>query len=167
MTLQEFNQLSETEAARHLFNCCGSTTWVRNMMQHFPFGTFGMFKVKADEAWAKTKEEDWREAFTHHPRIGDLNSLKEKFASTQHWASGEQGKVGESVQEVLLELQMMNDLYLKKFRYIFIICATGKTAEEMLQALKQRINNTPDQEIYLAAEEQRKIMHLRIEKLFA
>ncbi len=167
MTFQEFNQLSGSDAARHLFNCCGSTAWVSNMMQHFPFGSLVMLQVKTDEAWSKTNEENWREAFTHHPRIGDLNSLKEKFASTQHWASGEQGKVGESAEEVLMELQVMNDAYLNKFGYIFIICATGKSAEEMLQALKQRINNTPEQEIYIAAEEQRKIMHLRIEKLFA
>jgi 2-oxo-4-hydroxy-4-carboxy-5-ureidoimidazoline decarboxylase len=107
------------------------------------------------------------EAFSHHTKIGDLKSLQEKFSATKEWASGEQQSVSAATDQVLIELKELNEAYENKFGYIFIICATGKSAEEMLSALKQRILNDGEDELKIAAEEQRKIMHLRINKLFA
>jgi 2-oxo-4-hydroxy-4-carboxy-5-ureidoimidazoline decarboxylase len=119
----------------------------------------------AEEQWWLCSEDDWKEAFTHHPRIGDLASLKEKFAGTAAWASGEQSGALSASDETLKALAEANRLYEEKFGYIFIVCATGKPAEEMLALLKERLNNNPEEEIRIAADEQNKITRLRIEKL--
>ena len=106
------------------------------------------------------------EAFSHHPKIGDLSSLEKKFASTKEWASGEQSNVQTAAKETLIKLAEGNDAYLEKFGYIFIICASGKSADEMLSALETRLQNEHKKELYLAANEQNKITHIRLNKLF-
>ncbi|MEP7264855.1 MAG: 2-oxo-4-hydroxy-4-carboxy-5-ureidoimidazoline decarboxylase [Bacteroidota bacterium] len=166
MNIQQFNQQEKTKAKQQLFNCCGSTTWTESMLEMMPFYSVEEMQICADEVWKATKETDWKEAFTHHPVIGDLKSLKEKFASTLNFTTSEQAGVKEATDDVLMELQRMNEKYQKKYGYIFIICATGKSAGEMLSALKERMENNPEREIRIAAEEQHKIIHLRIEKLF-
>ena len=110
-------------------------------------------------------ESDWQEAFTHHPQIGDRESLKKKFASTAGWAGNEQSGTATATEDVLDELAEYNHQYREKFGYIFIVCATGKTALEMLTMLKQRIENSRETEILIAAGEQAKITRLRLEKL--
>jgi 2-oxo-4-hydroxy-4-carboxy-5-ureidoimidazoline decarboxylase len=119
----------------------------------------------AEEQWWQCSEADWKEAFAHHPKIGDIDSLKKKFASTAAWASGEQSGVNAAGDEIIKALAEGNRLYEEKFGYIFIVCATGKTAKEMLELLQERIKNDPGEEIKIAAEEQNKITKLRIEKL--
>ena len=119
----------------------------------------------AEDEWWKCRQADWKEAFTHHPKIGDIDSLRKKFASTADWASGEQSGVNKATEETILALAEGNKLYEEKFGFIFIICATGKSAEEMLAQLQQRLQNEPDEEIIIAADEQNKITKLRIEKL--
>lgn len=166
MTIEEFNQQKKAETKQQVLNCCGSTAWTEMMLEMMPFYSVEEMHICADEAWRSTKEADWKEAFTHHPKIGDLKSLKEKFASTLNFTTGEQAGVKEAGDDVLMELQKMNDAYLKKYGYIFIICATGKSADEMLTALKERMENNAERELKIAAGEQQKIMHLRIEKLF-
>jgi len=123
-----------------------------------------MFAV-AGETWNKLTPGDWKEAFSHHPKIGDIKSLRQKFASTAQWAEGEQSGVAQTSERVLRELAEGNNLYEAKFGYIFIVCATGKGAEEMLEMLNRRLSNYPEEEIRIAAEEQRKITRLRLEKL--
>lgn len=118
----------------------------------------------AEEQWWLCSEDDWKEAFRHHPKIGDLDSLRKKFSSDQ-WAAGEQGAVAAAAAATLEALAEGNRLYEEKFGYIFIVCASGKTAEEMLEMLKERLQNTPEEEIKIAADEQNKITKLRIEKL--
>lgn len=118
----------------------------------------------AEEQWWLCSEDDWKEAFRHHPKIGDLDSLRKKFSSDQ-WAAGEQGAVAAAAAATLEALAEGNRLYEEKFGYIFIVCASGKTAEEMLEILKERLQNTPEEEIKIAADEQNKITKLRIEKL--
>jgi 2-oxo-4-hydroxy-4-carboxy-5-ureidoimidazoline decarboxylase len=122
--------------------------------------------AKAKEKWYECKEKDWLQAFEHHPKIGDLNSLKIKFADTTAWASDEQSEVNRAAHKILEDLARGNDDYEKKFGYIFIVCATGKTAKEMLDLLKARLLNDTEDEIKIAAEEQNKITKLRLEKLF-
>jgi 2-oxo-4-hydroxy-4-carboxy-5-ureidoimidazoline decarboxylase len=107
------------------------------------------------------------EAFTHHPKIGDAKSLAEKFATTKEWASNEQSGVNEASILTLNKLAEGNKAYEEKFGYIFIVCATGKSASEMLSLLESRITNTPEVEIEIAMREQNKITHLRIDKLFS
>ena len=120
----------------------------------------------AEEKWYECTEDDWKEAFSHHPRIGDLDALRIKFANDQ-FASNEQGSINEASTEVLKEIAHANKAYEEKFGYIFIVCASGKSAEEMLNLLRARLANSPAQEIGVAMDEQNKITKLRLEKLFS
>jgi 2-oxo-4-hydroxy-4-carboxy-5-ureidoimidazoline decarboxylase len=166
VNIETFNQLSFEEKQAALFKCCGSNTWSKQLARK-NFSSLTELKSASDEIWNSLSENDWREAFSHHPKIGDVESLKEKFASTAHWASNEQSGVNDAGAHVLEELRLSNELYEKKFGYIFIVCATGKTAEEMLDLLKKRLINNPAFEGRVSAQEQNKITHLRLDKLFA
>lgn len=166
MTIAEFDNLKDEKKKELLTQCCGSSAWVNKMLDCFPVEDLVDLEENAEEKWYECSEKDWREAFEHHPKIGDVNSLKAKFSNTKSWAEGEQSGVQNTSDEVLKELAEYNERYQKKFGYIFIVCATGKSAEEMLGLLKQRINNNPDTEIKIAAEEQNKITKIRLEKLF-
>lgn len=165
MTLHELNILSKKQLIAELTKCCGSSAWVNRMLSFFPADDMVELLEDAEEQWWKCSEDDWKEAFTHHPKIGDIDSLRKKFASTAAWASGEQVGVQAASEQVLSALAEGNRLYEEKFGYIFIVCATGKSAEEMLQLLQERLNNEPEKEIEIAADEQNKITKLRIEKL--
>jgi 2-oxo-4-hydroxy-4-carboxy-5-ureidoimidazoline decarboxylase len=167
MTIAEFNLLSETERYDALFKCCGSKAWANLMLTVFPVDSLADLLISADEKWAQCEEEDYLEAFTHHPKIGDKNSLKEKFAATAAWASNEQSGVNTAPDDVIDALAKGNQDYEEKFGYIFIVCATGKSASEMLWLLESRLPNDPDKEIEIAAGEQAKITRIRLEKLFA
>ena len=120
---------------------------------------------RSEEIWYSLDKTDWLEAFKHHPKIGDINSLKEKYSGSKDIAKNEQSGVKEASMVTLTELSKFNDDYEKKFGYIFIVCATGKSAEEMLSLIKARIKNDPADEIKIAMEEQNKITKLRLEKL--
>ena len=165
MTLPELNQLSVSELREALFTCCGSSAWVNELAKIFPIESKETLFEQAEIIWFACSESDWREAFTHHPKIGDINSLREKFASMKVWAEGEQSGVSTASQQVLEDLAEGNRLYEEKFGYIFIVCATGKTASEMLGILKARLPNSPETEIRVAAQEQAKITKIRLEKL--
>ncbi len=119
----------------------------------------------AEEQWFGCNEADWKEGFAHHPKIGDLESIGKKYASTAQWALGEQSGVRTATQQTISALAEGTGLYEKKFGYNFIVCATGKSAEEMLEMLQSRLTNTPENEIRIAADEQNKITQLRLEKL--
>ena len=168
MTLKELNQLPESDLADALRKCCGSTTWVDNMLAIFPVADEKTLMEGANNVWNKLSEFDWREAFTHHPKIGgDVAALREKFASTSTWAEGEQAAVRQASQVILEALAAGNAEYEQKFGYIFIVCATGKSAEEMLALLQARLPNKPEDELKIAGGEQDKITHIRLEKLLA
>lgn len=137
------------------------------MAQRFPFQNQEELFAAAEEIWFKLLPNDWLEAFAHHPKIGDLNSLRAKFASTRQWAEGEQARVSTASEEVLRALAEGNAQYENKFGYIFIVCATGKSAEEMLTILQSRLSNEHATELYLAAVEQSKITKIRLEKLLS
>lgn len=165
VTLEELNLLSRTEAAIVLSKCCGSAQWAKTMSMKRPFlAEEDMFKA-ADAIWQRLPPAEWKDAFSHHPKIGDIESLREKYAGTKTWAEGEQSGVNTAGEEILKRLAARNDDYEKRFGYIFIVCATGKTAEEMLALLEQRFHNQPADELLIAAEEQRKITRLRLNKL--
>ena len=165
MTLDELNQFSRAEAAIAFSRCCGSSQWAKTMSLRRPFyDQEELFKV-ADSAWQRVSSDDWKEAFSHHPKIGDVNALREKFGSTRAWAEGEQSGASGASEKTIKALADGNVEYEKKFGYIFIVCATGKSAEEMLTLLTRRLQNSRADEIQIAAEEQRKITRLRLEKL--
>lgn len=167
MTLADLNALPPAARAEALATCCGATAWVAALNQQFPCATAEALYGEAARIWYNLSETDWREAFTHHPKIGDVNALREKFASTATWAAGEQGAVRQASPGTLEALAAGNDAYEQKFGYIFIVCATGKSAAEMLALLQARLPNEPTPEIHLAMGEQAKITRLRLEKLLA
>ncbi|GAB4055493.1 2-oxo-4-hydroxy-4-carboxy-5-ureidoimidazoline decarboxylase [Spirosoma litoris] len=165
MTLPELNQLPTPDLKTALSACCGSTAWITEMVKLFPVESRESLFEQAEVIWFGLAESDWREAFAHHPKIGDIESLRKKFASTAAWAEGEQAGVSTASLSVLEMLSEGNQLYEEKFGYIFIVCATGKSAEEMLEILEARLLNSPEEEIQIAMQEQNKITKIRLEKL--
>ena len=160
MNLSDFNKLSIEEAAKLLFSCCGSTTWVNSLMNYFPFQSEKQLVDLATDNWYnKCTEEDWRFSFKEHPKIGDVNSLIEKFASK------EQATITQATADTINKLAIANTDYENKFGFIFIVCATGKTAEEMLALLQDRLQNTFAEELNIAMGEQQKITIIRFKKL--
>ncbi len=130
-----------------------------------PFADAVDLHAKADEVFDQLADADWLEAFECHPQIGDLNSLRMKYAGNDRWSSGEQSGISNANERVLQRLAQGNDDYKKRFGYLFIICASGKTAAEMLESLLVRLGNDPADELIVAAQQQRQITHLRIDKL--
>ena len=165
MNFAELNQTSRAKAVEAFLTCCGSSRWAEKMADRRPYDSVQDLFRFADSFWWNLSAEDWLEAFAAHPRIGDLDSLREKFKSTNEWAGREQSGVREASDDVLQRLARGNADYEDKFGYIFIVCATGKSAGEMLELLERRLMNVPDEEIRNAAEEQRKITQLRLKKL--
>ena len=147
--------------------CCASTRWCEELQESRPF--FGNQDVlnKADEIWNRLDETDWLEAFEGHPQIGNVETLREKYANTKQIAGNEQAGVDAADEDVLQRLAESNREYLEKFGFIFIVFATGKSAAQMLELLEARLPRTREQELIAAAEEQSKITALRLKKLSA
>ena len=166
MTIAEFDQLDNSKKTELLFNCCGSGSWVKAMLSIFPVNDLVDLLEYAEEKWYDCNPADWLEAFEHYPRIGDMHLVKERYAQTLKYIETEQAGIEHSSKEILDELMKANDQYEEMFGYIFIVFATGKSAEEMLQILKGRLENDPRDELIIAAAEQDKITKLRLQKLF-
>ncbi|KAA2241366.1 2-oxo-4-hydroxy-4-carboxy-5-ureidoimidazoline decarboxylase [Chitinophaga agrisoli] len=167
MTLTVLNQLPLPELQETLRRCCGATAWVEKMCARFPLKDTDELLDVADIIWRNCTEADWKEAFTHHPQIGDLAALQQRFADTAQWAAGEQAGVSQAHTGILQALAAGNQAYLQKFGYIFIVCASGRSAEEMLQLLTARLPHNPEEEIFIAMQEQAKITRIRLEKLLS
>lgn len=159
------NELSESEAKLALEKCCASQEWIDRMNAERPFADDDKLQETAAEIWNSLSSDAWMQAFAAHPRIGDVSSLRAKFASTKGWAEGEQSGAAKASEETISQLAAGNEEYFQKFGYIFIVCATGKTADEMLELLQSRLPNDPQIEIKVAAAEQMKITILRLNKL--
>jgi 2-oxo-4-hydroxy-4-carboxy-5-ureidoimidazoline decarboxylase len=155
--------LATPDAARRLLRtCCGASRWVERMVQRRPFADQATLLAAAREEWFALLEVDWREAFACHPKIGDRDALEHRFASTRHLAAREQHGVNAASEDVLADLADGNRAYENKFGYVFIVCATGRSAAEMLSVLRSRLENDPATEIRIAAEEQAKITEIRL-----
>lgn len=165
MTIGEFDRLNVEEKKKLLYQCCGSSSWVNKMLALPPAEDLIDLIEDAEECWYSLGESDWQEAFANHPRIGDLESLKKKFANDR-FAGGEQSGVSNASDQTLQALADGNKLYVEKFGYIFIVSAEGKSAIELLGLLTARLQNKPQTEITIAMDEQNKITRLRLEKLF-
>jgi allantoinase len=148
-----------------LLKCCASTRWVEVMLAARPFVDDAGLLQAAGKYWWGLDQSDWLEAFAGHPKIGDVDSLRAKFANTRQWAGSEQAGVAEASEATLQRLSKLNDEYQTKFGYIFIVCATGKSADEMLALLESRLPNDAETELKTAAGEQLKITELRLKKL--
>jgi 2-oxo-4-hydroxy-4-carboxy-5-ureidoimidazoline decarboxylase len=167
MTLTSLNVLPEPEIREQLRKCCGSTNWVEKMGTIFPVENEQVLFQEAEKTWFSCGEADWLEAFRHHPKIGDVKSLREKFAGTADWAEREQAAVNQTTGDIIEALAEGNKQYEEKFGFIFIVCATGKSAVEMLNLLKARLSNNRETEIHIAMKEQLKITLLRLNKLLS
>ena len=164
MNIAEFNALSESDAVRELQACLGCEVWAKDVTEARPFESFESLVEAGEERWSIATEADRLEAFSAHPQIGDLEALRNKYANT---ASAEQGQITEADESVLKDLQTNNQLYLEKNGFIFIVCATGKSAAEMLALLNKRLPNDRTAELSNAAAEQWQITLIRLNKLFA
>jgi 5-hydroxyisourate hydrolase/2-oxo-4-hydroxy-4-carboxy-5-ureidoimidazoline decarboxylase len=163
ITFSAFNSLKGPEAQALLSACCGSVRWVNAMLDAMPFTSEVHMLELAEEIWyQQCGRKDWVEAFSHHPKIGDIDSLKEKFASTAHLAGNEQAGMAKADDALFTQLAAANKVYEEKHGFIFIVCATGKSAEEMLRLINERLDNLTEEELRIALGEQHKITLIRI-----
>lgn len=160
MTIKAFNKLSKEEKAKQLLSCCGSSAWVAMMMKQFPFAGEKELVNAAIHIWYNQCESfDWMESFTHHPKIGDIKSQAKKFAGK------EQASVAAATKKTITSLANANKEYEAKYGFIFIVCATGRSATEMLRLMEDRLSNSIGEELHIAMGEQMKITILRFQKL--
>lgn len=135
------------------------------MLARRPFDSESTLRVASDEVWHDCGVNDWLEAFEGHPKIGDMASLQRKYADTQALAAGEQAGVQGAATDTLERLAAGNHEYEERFGFIFIVCASGKSADEMLDLLEARLGNSREEELSIAAQEQRKITQIRLDTL--
>lgn len=159
------NPFEPTAARAALQKCCAAPAWIEQMLARRPFADDPELESAAAKIWWSLDREEWLAAFAAHPKIGDPASLRAKYANTSHWANNEQAGVAAAAEQTLQELASYNQQYEQRFGYIFIVCATGKSAAEMLALLQSRIGNDPETELRIAAAEQLKITLLRLQKL--
>ena len=160
--LRRWNEASRAEAVREIMACCGATVWGETLAQRRPFVDETSLLAASDEVWLGLPPTDWLEGFHSHPRIGESSAKEPLTAQSASWSRQEQSKVGSSDEEVKAALSAANRAYEEKFGHIFIVCATGKSAAEILAILRRRMQNDKGAEIREAAEEQRQIMRLRM-----
>jgi 2-oxo-4-hydroxy-4-carboxy-5-ureidoimidazoline decarboxylase len=149
--------LSAGDARDAFTRCCGSRRWVEGMLARRPFSSADELFAAADAVWAGLDSADYLEAFSHHPAIG--------AAGARGFSAGEQAQVAQASAVTLQELETLNRRYRERFGFVFLVCATGKSAAEMLALLRARIDNPAEVELRIAAGEQAKITRLRLEKL--
>lgn len=157
MTLQELNQEDETIIRESLKHCCGSEAWAERMITSRPFADVGALLSASDSAWNSLAASDWLQAFAQHPKIGQK--------SASQWSKEEQRGMQQASSATAVKMNQLNAEYERKFGWIFIVCATGKSADELLVLISARVQNDPDSELRIAAEEQSKITKLRLQKL--
>lgn len=150
-----------------LQSCCGATAWVQEMIAQRPFHTLQRLFDAAESIWWSLTPDDWREAFDHHPRIGERSSVASQTETAQAWSAAEQGGAATAGDAARQALADGNREYERRFGHIYLVCATGKSAEELLAILRDRLQNDPVTEMRVAAREQVKITRLRLEKLFS
>lgn len=163
--IEHINRLSADDARAAFTRCCAATRWVETMAQGRPYESEDALLKAADTCWWSLGRDDWLEALAAHPKIGDIESLRSKYAATKTWAADEQSGVDTAAEATIQALAAANQQYEQKFGYIFVVCATGKSADEMLSILRRRCGNEPATEIRQAATEQLKITRLRLQKL--
>jgi OHCU decarboxylase len=158
VTLEALNQMDRKAAEAAFTRCCGSTAWARSMAAARPFASVEDMTATADAIWRSLGASDWLEAFGAHPKIGEQ-------ARGASWSEREQSGMQTAGDDLRKRIAEENAAYQLRFGYIFIVCATGKTAEEMLADLDARLSNDPAAELQVASDEQRKITRLRLAKL--
>lgn len=167
MTLDELNALTPAAAAETFRACCGASRWVDAMVARRPFSSTESVLEMANDIWRAMGPDDWHEAFAHHPRIGERAAATPQDERAATWSVGEQGSVASSDASMQSQIADINREYERRFGFIYIVCASGRSAEELLAIAKRRLTNAPDDELRVAAEEQRQITRLRLRKLLS
>lgn len=162
-TLQAWNDADNATALESMLACCGARRWASAMVALRPIGSVIELSEAADKVWATMAETDWMDAFACHPRIGERDAAQ-ATAKSQAWSRHEQSSVAAAKETALAELAESNAQYEKQFGFTYIVCATGKTADEMLAILKRRLANDRAAELREAAEQQRQITQIRLGK---
>ncbi len=165
--LARWNELPSEEAERKILACCGSNAWAAAMASRRPIQDEASLLAVSDEIWRGLSEADWLEAFRSHPRIGETHAEQPVDRQSSAWSSQEQQKAAAADEALKMALKWGNREYEQKFGRIFIVCATGKSATEILEILRRRLHNDEATELQQSAEEQRQIMHLRLKKWIA
>jgi 2-oxo-4-hydroxy-4-carboxy-5-ureidoimidazoline decarboxylase len=165
--LARWNELRREEAEREILACCGSRTWAASMASKRPIQDEASLLATSDVVWQSLSETDWLEAFGSHPRIGETRAENTGPAQSSTWSAQEQQKAATGDEAVKRALKWGNREYEQKFGRIFIVCATGISASEILEILRRRLHNDEATELRQAAEEQRQIMHIRLKKWLA
>jgi OHCU decarboxylase len=163
--LQSLNSLPRDAAEAELLRCCGSQRWARAMAAKRPFPDAAALIAAADETWSGLDPADWLQAFAQHPRIGERALDAPRCTSTGAWAATEQAGAANADDDLKRALEEGNRVYERRFNHVFIICASGKSATQMLASLQARLNNDPETERRIAAQEQAMITRLRLQKL--
>lgn len=166
MDFESLNALPPDEALQEFLKCCGSVRWAQAMVQlrQYASGIDGL-TLLGNEMWWMLDQSDWLEAFRSHPRIGEKKAAEAVSTQSKAWSGQEQAGVRDADQETIGEMARLNREYEQKFGFIFIVCATGKSAAEILEILRERLSNEPDAELPIAAAEQAKITEIRLKKL--
>jgi OHCU decarboxylase len=166
VTLDELNALPQSEAEELFRSACGASSWIIEMARGRPYESVDHLLAKADEAWASTGPDDWYEAFSHHPRIGEHQSAAEQDARAKGWSEKEQSQLKGASSNVFDQMSLVNRAYEEKFGFIYIVSAAGKSGDDLLELARERLRNDTDTELRIAAAEQAKITRLRLKKLF-
>ena len=171
-TLARWNRLPAAEAEKEVLACCGSRAWAQALARQRPVMSEAMLLAAADNIWRNLTEADWMEALESHPRIGELPKAEAKAeeapaARSERWSAEEQSQAGMAPESVKITLREANRDYEKRFGRTFIVCATGKSAAEILEILQKRLKNDPCTELLEAAAEQRQITHIRLQRWLA
>lgn len=165
--VRALDELPEDEARAALRACCGSARWVEAMLHERPFRDPERLFEAASRIWNGLDAADWDEAFSHHPRIGEPGRIAAAAAPTAGWAAGEQAGATRANDEIRAAIAEGNRAYEARFGRIYLVCATGKSGEELLAILQSRLDNAPEAELRIAAGEQEKITRIRLEKLLS
>lgn len=163
--LDRLNSLTPANAQAEFLKCCGSTRWAKRMTQARPFANIEEVSSQADKIWSSLGHADWLEAFRAHPKIGERKASAAQSHQAASWSAQEQSQAQQARDDTKASIAAGNQVYEDRFGFIFIICATGKSADEILSALNERLANDPETELLIAAEEQEKITQLRLKKL--
>jgi OHCU decarboxylase len=163
--LEQLNLAPRDEALTALLTCCGSTKWAQLMVEARPFADLASLEETADQIWNELAPDDWLEAFAGHPKIGARQAERPPSNQSSQWSAQEQSGAHQSAPGTLSALAEANHEYERRFGYIFIVCATGKSGEEMLALCQSRLTNEPKNELPVAADEQRLITRIRLRKL--
>jgi OHCU decarboxylase len=162
--LESWNAAPEQTALSAMLACCGATRWAAAMVAARPIPTPESLRATADTIWSEIREPDWLEAFACHPRIGSRKPASHASTQSASWSNQEQSSTTSAAEQTLSHLAALNAQYEERFGFTYIVCATGKSAEEMLAILNRRLQSTREHELIEAAEQQRQITQIRLSK---